>query len=1315
MKRIISLLTIFCLFVGPAAQAALADAPIEEAPAQDVLSDAPQEVIPDLSDVMQATSPLEEGTVCEDVSSVFDPVSDDYAEAAATTEDEVPETPDIFQEEEAMETAEVFQEDAFFEETDIFEDLEEIADEEYEYEALIPEEYETSEEESEAAEDTEYLEDEPATENENLLMTGIPLGELKLYDGMILNTSNYTALIRTLYWAQYLGMIRWSGSGTNDQYDFNKDGVDDLKLENASPYKVTILASPTGKMLNTDTNSDGKNDSYRFSINDDVRAELEDVGNEYYESILLPETFCTLTIDPNGGHWADGSSGKREISIPRAGFLGDTPEFQELSANANFLGLTKTVGGTKYGCTGFASSSTAASAEYGFQLTYGYTGLGNYKAEDSRTLYAVYRPVLTFTFNAGGAHFADGSASKTFEYTEGQKITANKDFYSLCCNKEDYGMVWDGHLFKRLVFAGGSEAFSFLSYQISSYPGYLTVNAEWRKEIHLTIYTNGGTFEPDDISGLFQYGYTDEINPKAGILSGSVMGGEYISVDGRFWKEGYEMKCISEDPAGTKVVEPDSYHRYTIPETETEKVWYIQWEIPEELRVNGPNAVGHPSYYSSISLWPGETAKLYVNASGSNLTYQWRSYSGDKSSPGTGDFTDIPGATSRFFETPEMTIHDENTDNEDKTYYYCVVRDDKGHSKNSSTLCVEPNYGIRTYFSDCICTAGKTAIFHLEAYGKHISYKWSAQDSHSNTVLLTDIPGAAGMGTPTLQIPVTDALDGYRFTCKITYDGGNKECSGKLCIGETIPEVELTISAKPVHRAKASAITGSVPEDKGYSSDPDETFEQIMKAKGEPVTRLGVEGGAPANLRVRTIDRGWYLYYFDVDADTGKGFDPAVTKIKVNGPAPDRILTEYYGSFLRCALYYYVFDEISDSDITMPAESFEYTGSAVTPEPFISQDGMTLTKGKDYTLAYTNNVNAGTATIAITGMGETPGTMIRTFSIIPSSLSGASISASQLIYSGRAREPGFTIIKNGRTLNQGIDFTVSGYENNINAGPASAVLTGKGNYTGTLTQTYTISPLQLTKNNVSLPDQLYSGTALTPPPAIEADDTDLKEGVDYTVKYQNNVKAGTASATITGTGGNCIGTVTKQFVIGKAYDTITAKNIAVSTKLKKKQRVKLGASTIGGKLTYASSNKLIKVTKAGKLTIPKGFVGKTTVTLTSAATDNCKECVKKITVTVNPEAARLSRVKNNAGGKITVKWKKTAGNKVTGFEIAVADNAEFENARSVKAKGAGTLSRIVPKMVKGKTYYVKVRSYQKAEGKIYYSEWSNIKQVMINK
>lgn len=73
--------------------------------------------------------------------------------------------------------------------------------------------------------------------------------------------------------------------------------------------------------------------------------------------------------------------------------------------------------------------------------------------------------------------------------------------------------------------------------------------------------------------------------------------------------------------------------------------------------------------------------------------------------------------------------------------------------------------------------------------------------------------------------------------------------------------------------------------------------------------------------------------------------------------------------------------KISSATATLSATSYIYSGSAKKPSVTVKLNGTTLTKGTDYTVSYSNNTNAGTATVTITGKGSYSGTLKKTFTI----------------------------------------------------------------------------------------------------------------------------------------------------------------------------------------------------------------------------------------------------------------------------------------------------------------------------------------------
>ncbi len=142
--------------------------------------------------------------------------------------------------------------------------------------------------------------------------------------------------------------------------------------------------------------------------------------------------------------------------------------------------------------------------------------------------------------------------------------------------------------------------------------------------------------------------------------------------------------------------------------------------------------------------------------------------------------------------------------------------------------------------------------------------------------------------------------------------------------------------------------------------------------------------------------------------------------------------------------------------------SYTYDGDPKTPTVTVTKGGSTVDAG-EYDITYTNtnggdgnHTNAGTVTVTVTAKegGNYSGSCSATFTINPAALTEAmvTLSTSSVTYSGAAQEPAVTV--DGLTAET--DYTVS-YTNNENVGTASVTVTGKGNYTGTVTKTFSIT------------------------------------------------------------------------------------------------------------------------------------------------------------------------------------------------------------------------------------------------------------------
>lgn len=73
--------------------------------------------------------------------------------------------------------------------------------------------------------------------------------------------------------------------------------------------------------------------------------------------------------------------------------------------------------------------------------------------------------------------------------------------------------------------------------------------------------------------------------------------------------------------------------------------------------------------------------------------------------------------------------------------------------------------------------------------------------------------------------------------------------------------------------------------------------------------------------------------------------------------------------------------ELGNCSITLSANSYVYNGNEKKPSVTVRDDSTVLTEGEDYTVTYSDNINAGTASVTITGIGNYTGEVSKTFTI----------------------------------------------------------------------------------------------------------------------------------------------------------------------------------------------------------------------------------------------------------------------------------------------------------------------------------------------
>ncbi|WWR18238.1 leucine-rich repeat protein [Lachnospiraceae bacterium JLR.KK009] len=403
--------------------------------------------------------------------------------------------------------------------------------------------------------------------------------------------------------------------------------------------------------------------------------------------------------------------------------------------------------------------------------------------------------------------------------------------------------------------------------------------------------------------------------------------------------------------------------------------------------------------------------------------------------------------------------------------------------------------------------------------------------------------------------------------------------------------------------------------------------------------------------------------------------------------------------------------------VTLEPAVYDYDGKEKSPAVTVKKGEQELRLGTDFTVDYENNINPGTAKAIVTGRKLYTGTVTKEFTIkgidISNSGFAVTLSETQYTYDGKAKEPTVTVTKGTEKL-RGTDFTVK-YENNIKPGTAKAIVTGAGIYTGSVTKEFTIKRSDISSAGftvtLSQTAYTYDGKAKKPTVTVTKG-TEKLRGTDFTVKYENNIKPGTAKAIVTGAG-VYTGTVTKEFTIKEAKK----KNIGLTCKkvFTKKYGDKAfslqAKAAKGAKITYKTSDKKVAVVdKKGKVTI-KG-TGIATITVKATAS-GYNDKTLKVTVKVSPSKASAPSLKTLRGRKLKVSWKKDR--RATGYQVQYCTSKAFKKGvKTITISKNKTLTKTIPKLTKGKRYYVRVRAYKsvkvnKKTQKLY-GAWSSVKR-----
>ena len=382
---------------------------------------------------------------------------------------------------------------------------------------------------------------------------------------------------------------------------------------------------------------------------------------------------------------------------------------------------------------------------------------------------------------------------------------------------------------------------------------------------------------------------------------------------------------------------------------------------------------------------------------------------------------------------------------------------------------------------------------------------------------------------------------------------------------------------------------------------------------------------------------------------------------------------------------------------------YEYApGKEFKPEPTVTLNGVALKKDVDYTLSYFDNTMASSRTnrprVHITGIGIYRSGFSKYFTINPLKLSGETI---ELPDTNCGNGSVTTFLRNHLVITyNGVQLTSDDYSiTSLRCSAGNEILgfsiSYKQNYSGTRQMT-SVKLCDLS----DIPEQIFSGNAVTPKPTVKYGSATLQEGTDYVLSWADNTKTGTGSVTVTGIN-KYFASQTLTFKISAPAPTVTPTPKPTNTPTPKPTStpapavVKLTAPAIKASTSWNSCTLrwnrvknsqnyiLYRKTNSGKYAKIKTLNANTTSYKDTKITIGNKysyviRASRKTSsgyiysptskaVTVKPNLLRPSTKLKTLKGKQILSWKKVPG--ATGYVLyQKKGNGSFKKVKTVSAR-----------------------------------------------
>ena len=442
------------------------------------------------------------------------------------------------------------------------------------------------------------------------------------------------------------------------------------------------------------------------------------------------------------------------------------------------------------------------------------------------------------------------------------------------------------------------------------------------------------------------------------------------------------------------------------------------------------------------------------------------------------------------------------------------VGDGWAYGKGGSTESFYKDNSV-LMFSGCTSLVGGNGT----KYNANIlDYKYARIDSPEEPGYFT----CASLSNP----HVTVALS----TASYTYNGLPITPQPTVVITGKVLQIDKDYTVSYSHNMNAGTATVTVTGKGNYSGTKSATFTilpvQLSKISvaSESLTYNGTNQRPKVSVRAGGFDVPSSSY----DVLYSNNIDAGTATVTVTGKGNFAGQKSASFTIKKASVSSAVFDGISDK--TYNGKPQEQAGLAV------SVDGRLLAEDTDYSVAYSDNLDAGTATVTLTGVGNYEGAKSTTFTISPAGLTSIALSQYSYTYNGKQKNPAVTV-KNaeGNLLKEGTDYDLSVPAGRTEVGSYTYTAKGKGNYAGTKSATFTISSENLALVTLSQSSYVYDGKQKSPSVIVKNEDgSTLKEGTDYVLAVPaGRIEVGSYTYTVKGKG-NYAGTTSATFTISPA-------------------------------------------------------------------------------------------------------------------------------------------------------------------------------------